>query len=102
MVPACSRRQRRVECIPIDELTTRSRTTFIKMDIEGAELTRLRALAVDPDAPPDLSSAFTQARRSVAHPALHHALAEDYHLFLRLHEAMEKSWMLCRAGIGFG
>ena len=87
-----------VECIPIDELTTEAAPTFIKMDIEGAELDALagarRSLQTHR---PILSICVYHKQDDLWRiPLFINALAEDYHLFLRLHEADGKE-LVCYA-----
>ena len=61
-----------VDCVPIDELEHAAGPTFIKMDIEGAELDALRALGLYPKIPPhSFHLCLSQASRSVAHSSFY-------------------------------
>jgi FkbM family methyltransferase len=87
-----------VECIPIDELMAEAAPTFIKMDIEGAELDALEG-----------ARRSIQTHRPILSVCVYHkqddlwriplfidALVEDYHLFLRPHEVDGKE-LVCYA-----
>jgi FkbM family methyltransferase len=87
-----------VECIPIDELASDAAPTFIKMDIEGAEVDALEG-----------ARRSILARRPILAICVYHkqddlwriplfikTLGEDYRLFLRPHEADGKE-LVCYA-----
>ena len=77
-----------VNCIPIDELTSEVKPTFIKMDIEGAELEALQgAEHVIRTHRPILSICVYHKQDDLWRiPLFIHSLCEDYSLFLRTHE----------------
>jgi len=76
-----------VECIPIDDLLFEAAPTFIKMDIEGAELDALEgARRLIRTHRPILSiCAYHKQDDLWRIPLFIHSLVEDYRLFLRPH-----------------
>jgi len=83
-----------VECVPIDELTVDAPPTFIKMDIEGAEMDALAgARRVIQEHRPILSICVYHKQADLWRiPLLIHSLAEDYRFYLRAHDV--DGWQL--------
>jgi FkbM family methyltransferase len=83
-----------VECVPIDDLATEAAPTFIKMDIEGAELDALEGArrSIQTHRPILSICVYHKQDDLWRIPLFIHALVEDYRLFLRLHE--EDGWQL--------
>ena len=81
-----------VDCVPIDELE--SRPTFIKMDIEGAEMEALEgARHTIQKHRPILSICVYHKQDDLWRvPLLMHSLVEDYRLYLRPHDV--DGWQL--------
>ncbi|MGO9405600.1 MAG: FkbM family methyltransferase [Terriglobales bacterium] len=77
-----------VECVPIDSLVTEAAPTFIKMDIEGAELDALEGArrAIQAHLPILSICVYHKQNDLWRIPLFIHTLAEDYRLFLRPHE----------------
>jgi FkbM family methyltransferase len=83
-----------VDCVPIDDLATEAAPTFIKMDIEGAELDALagarRSIQTHR---PILSICMYHKQDDLWRiPLFIHSLVEDYHLLLRPHDV--DGWQL--------
>jgi FkbM family methyltransferase len=76
-----------VECIPIDDLLFEATPTFIKMDIEGAELDALEGArrSIQTHRPILSICAYHQQDHLWRIPLFIHSLVEDYRLFLRPH-----------------
>lgn len=87
-----------VESVPIDDLPEAKDPTFIKMDIEGAELDALAGARRSIQAHrPILSICVYHKQDDLWRiPLFVHALVEDYRLFLRPHEADGKE-LVCYA-----
>ncbi len=83
-----------VECIPIDDLSSEAGPTFIKMDIEGAELDALEGARRSIQTHhPILSICVYHKQNDLWRiPLFIHALVEDYRLFLRPHDV--DGWQL--------
>jgi FkbM family methyltransferase len=77
-----------VNCVPIDELTAEVKPTFIKMDIEGAELEALQGAAQVIRAHHPILSICVYHKQSDLWriPLFIHSLFNDYSLFLRTHD----------------
>lgn len=87
-----------VDCIPIDELPSAAKITFIKMDIEGAELDALEGARHSIQAHrPILSICVYHKQDDLWRiPLMIRSMVEDYRLFLRPHEADGKE-LVCYA-----
>jgi len=83
-----------VECIPIDDLATEAGPTFIKMDIEGAELEALEGArrSIQTHRPILSICVYHKQNDLWRIPLFIHALVEDYRLFLRPHDV--DGWQL--------
>ncbi len=83
-----------VDCIPIDEQVRENPPTFIKMDIEGAEMEALEgARDVIREHQPILSICAYHRQSDVWRiPLFIHSLREDYRFFLRPHDV--DGWQL--------
>jgi FkbM family methyltransferase len=83
-----------VECIPIDDLATEAGPTFIKMDIEGAELEALEGArrSIQTHRPILSICVYHKQNDLWRVPLFIHTLVEDYHLFLRPHDV--DGWQL--------
>jgi FkbM family methyltransferase len=83
-----------VECIPIDDLTPEAGPTFIKMDIEGAELEALEGARRSIQTHRPILSICVYHRQNDLWriPLFIHTLMEDYRLFLRPHDV--DGWQL--------
>ncbi len=83
-----------VDCIPIDELAPAAAPTFIKMDIEGAELDALEGArrAIQAHLPILSICVYHKQNDLWRIPLFIHTLAEDYRLFLRPHDV--DGWQL--------
>jgi FkbM family methyltransferase len=83
-----------VECIPIDDLTPEAVPTFIKMDIEGAELDALEGArrSIQTHHPILSICAYHKQNDLWRIPIFIHALVEDYRFFLRPHDV--DGWQL--------
>ena len=83
-----------VECIPIDDLASQAAPTFIKMDIEGAELDALEgARRAIQTYHPILSICVYHKQDDLWRiPLFIHSLVEDYRLYLRPHDV--DGWQL--------
>jgi FkbM family methyltransferase len=83
-----------VECIPIDELATGAAPTFIKMDIEGAELDALEGArrSIQTHRPILSICVYHKQDDLWRIPLFIHRLVEDYRLFLRPHDV--DGWQL--------
>jgi FkbM family methyltransferase len=83
-----------VECVPLDDLLTDAPPTFIKMDIEGAELDALKgARRTIQTNRPILSICVYHKQDDLWRiPLFIHTLAEDYRLLLRPHDV--DGWQL--------
>jgi FkbM family methyltransferase len=77
-----------VDCIPIDSLVSEAGPTFIKMDIEGAELDALEGARRSIQTHrPILAICVYHKQDDLWHiPLFINALVDDYHLFLRPHD----------------
>ncbi len=87
-----------VECIPIDDLAPPARPTFIKMDIEGAELDALAGARRSIQTHRPILSICVYHRQNDLWriPLFINTLVEDYRLFLRPHEGDGKE-LVCYA-----
>jgi FkbM family methyltransferase len=87
-----------VECVPIDELASAAGPTFIKMDIEGAELDALEGARRSIQTHRPILSICVYHRQNDLWriPLFIHTLAEDYRLYLRPHEVDGKE-LVCYA-----
>jgi FkbM family methyltransferase len=83
-----------VECVPIDDLATETAPTFIKMDIEGAELDALEGArrSIQKHRPILSICVYHKQNDLWRIPLFIHTLAEDYRLFLRPHDV--DGWQL--------
>ena len=83
-----------VECVPLDDLQADTPPTFIKMDIEGAELEALQgARRTIRTNRPILSICVYHKQDDLWRiPLFIHTLAEDYRLYLRPHDV--DGWQL--------
>lgn len=83
-----------VDCLPLDELLSHDAPTFIKMDIEGAELDALEGgrQAIRTNRPILAICVYHNQDHLWRIPLLIHEMVEDYRLFLRPHEA--DGWQL--------
>jgi FkbM family methyltransferase len=83
-----------VDCVPLDELLGDSMPTFIKMDIEGAEIEALEgSKRTIQKSEPILSVCVYHKQNDLWRvPLLIHSLADDYRLFLRPHDV--DGWQL--------
>ena len=83
-----------VECFPLDDLTPEATPSFIKMDIEGAELDALAGARRSIQTHRPILSICVYHRQNDLWriPLFIHALAEDYHLYLRPHDV--DGWQL--------
>ena len=83
-----------VECVPIDDLTREDKPTFIKMDIEGAELDALEGASRSIQAyRPILSICVYHKQNDLWRiPLFIRSLVDDYSLFLRAHDV--DGWQL--------
>jgi FkbM family methyltransferase len=83
-----------VDCVPIDDLTPEAAPTFIKMDIEGAELDALEGARRSIQTHrPILSICLYHKQNDLWRiPLFIHTLVEDYRLFLRPHDV--DGWQL--------
>ncbi len=87
-----------VECIPIDDLAAEAGPTFIKMDIEGAELEALEGArrSIQTHRPILSICVYHKQNDLWSIPLFIHTLVEDYRLFLRPHEVDGKE-LVCYA-----
>src|SRR5208283_2914568 len=87
-----------VECIPIDDLAQAAGATFIKMDIEGAELEELAGArrSIQTHRPILSICVYHKQDDLWRIPRFIHALVEDYRFFLRPHEVDGKE-LVCYA-----
>jgi len=87
-----------VECIPIDDLAQAAGATFIKMDIEGAELEALAGArrSIQTHRPILSICVYHKQDDLWRIPRFIHALVEDYRFFLRPHEVDGKE-LVCYA-----
>lgn len=76
-----------VECIPIDDLATEAGPTFIKMDIEGAELDALEGArrSIQKHRPILAICVYHKQDDLWRIPLFINAMVQDYRLFLRPH-----------------
>jgi len=83
-----------VECIPIDDLPAGAGPTFIKMDIEGAELDALEGArrSIQRQRPILSICVYHKQNDLWRIPIFIHSLVDDYRLFLRPHDA--DGWQL--------
>jgi FkbM family methyltransferase len=83
-----------VECIPIDDLAAEAAPSFIKMDIEGAELEALEGArrSIQTHRPILSICVYHKQNDLWRIPLFIHTLAEDYRLFLRPHDV--DGWQL--------
>jgi len=83
-----------VECVPIDEILADEPATFIKMDIEGAELDALAGArhAIEKHRPILSICVYHKQDDLWRIPLFIHSLAEDYRLYLRGHDV--DGWQL--------
>ncbi len=83
-----------VECVPLDDLTTEAPPTFIKMDIEGAELDALAGArrSIQTHRPILSICVYHKQNDLWRIPLSIHALVEDYFLYLRPHDV--DGWQL--------
>jgi FkbM family methyltransferase len=83
-----------VDCIPIDDLVPASGSTFIKMDIEGAELDALEGArhSIQTHRPILSICVYHKQGDLWRIPLFIHTLVEDYRLFLRAHDV--DGWQL--------
>jgi FkbM family methyltransferase len=83
-----------VECVPIDDLATEAAPTFIKMDIEGAELDALEGArrSIQTHRPILSICVYHKQNDLWRIPLFIHTLVEDYRLFLRPHDV--DGWQL--------
>jgi FkbM family methyltransferase len=83
-----------VDCVPIDDLAREAAPTFIKMDIEGAELDALEGARHSIQAHRPILSICMYHKQSDLWriPLFIHTLVEDYRLFLRPHDV--DGWQL--------
>jgi len=83
-----------VDCVPLDDLQTDGVPTFIKMDIEGAELEALEgARQIIQAHRPILSICVYHKQDDLWRiPLFIHSVAEDYSLYLRPHDV--DGWQL--------
>ena len=87
-----------VDCIPIDDLAPAAAATFIKMDIEGAELDALEGArrSIQADRPILSICAYHKQDDLWRIPLFISTMVEDYRFFLRPHEADGKE-LVCYA-----
>jgi FkbM family methyltransferase len=82
-----------VDCVRIDDLVGKSEPTFIKMDIEGAELDALQGAKMAIKRRPILSICVYHRQSDLWRiPLFIHSLAPDYKFFLRPHDV--DGWQL--------
>lgn len=83
-----------VECVPIDELSPAAAPTFIKMDIEGAELEALEGArrSIQTHRPILSICVYHKQNDLWRIPLFIRTLVEDYRLFLRPHDV--DGWQL--------
>ena len=83
-----------VECIPIDDLARGAAPTFIKMDIEGAELDALEGArrSIQRHRPILSICVYHKQNDLWRIPLFIHGIVEDYRLFLRSHDV--DGWQL--------
>ncbi len=83
-----------VGCVPIDDLATEAGPTFIKMDIEGAELEALEGArrSIQKHRPILSICVYHKQNDLWRIPLIIHTLVEDYRLFLRPHDV--DGWQL--------
>jgi len=83
-----------VECVPLDDLLADAQPTFIKMDIEGAELEALEGARriIQTDRPILSICVYHKQDDLWRIPLFIHALGEGYRLLLRPHEV--DGWQL--------
>ncbi len=83
-----------VECVPLDDLLAEAPPTFIKMDIEGAEIDALNGArhAIQTHRPILSICVYHKQSDLWRIPLLIHSLAHDYGLFLRPHDV--DGWQL--------
>jgi FkbM family methyltransferase len=83
-----------VECIPIDDLAAEAAPSFIKMDIEGAELDALEGArrSIQTHRPILSICVYHKQNDLWRIPLFINTLAEDYRLFLRPHDV--DGWQL--------
>jgi FkbM family methyltransferase len=88
-----------VECIPIDELPFEHPPTFIKMDIEGAEVDALEGArqSIQKHRPILSICVYHKQDHLWTIPLLIHSLMEDYNLYLRPHDV--DGWQLVCYGV---
>ena len=83
-----------VECVPIDDLTLQDGPTFIKMDIEGAELDALEGArrSIQTHRPILSICVYHKQNDLWRIPLFINSLVDDYSLFLRPHDV--DGWQL--------
>ena len=83
-----------VDCVPIDELALEDAPTFIKMDIEGAELDALQGArgSIQTHRPILAICVYHKQNDLWRIPLFIHSLVDDYRLFLRPHDV--DGWQL--------
>jgi len=83
-----------VDCVPIDELALEDGPTFIKMDIEGAELDALEGArrSIQTHRPILSICVYHKQNDLWRIPLFIHSLVDDYRLFLRPHDV--DGWQL--------
>lgn len=83
-----------VECVPIDDLAKEAAPTFIKMDIEGAELEALEGArrSIETHRPILSICVYHKQDDLWRIPLFIHTLKEDYRFFLRPHDV--DGWQL--------
>jgi len=87
-----------VESVPLDEILEGSRPTFIKMDIEGAEIDALAGARrlIEQSLPILAICVYHQPDHLWRIPLLIHSFSEQYRFFLRSHN--EEGWdLVCYA-----
>jgi len=87
-----------VECLPIDEILADTRPSFIKMDIEGAEIEALEGArrTINNSLPILAISVYHNPDHIWLIPILIKSMSSDYQLYLRAHN--EEGWdLVCYA-----
>jgi len=87
-----------VQCVPLDEILTQACPTFIKMDIEGAELEALQGArqSIMHGLPILAICVYHQPDHLWRIPRFIHSLSDQYRFFLRPHN--EEGWdLVCYA-----